>query len=112
MQTVKLLVYPVKDVAQAKTLFGALLGVAPYVDTPYYVGYHVGDQEIGLDPNGHRSGIAGPIAYWQVSDIHQSVQTLADAGGQVQQAPRDVGGGMLVALVKDADGNVVGLRQG
>ena len=29
----------------------------------------------------------------------------------VQQAAQDVGGGMLIASVRDADGNVTGLRQ-
>lgn len=47
MQDAKLFVYPVKNIAQAKTIYGALLGVEPYVDGPYYVGFRVGDQEIG-----------------------------------------------------------------
>jgi len=34
-----------------------------------------------------------------------------DAGALAQQAVRDVGGGKLIALVKDADGNVIGLIQ-
>jgi len=29
----------------------------------------------------------------------------------VQQAATDVGGGKLIAVVKDADGNVIGLAQ-
>jgi hypothetical protein len=37
------------------------LGVAPYVDAPYYVGFKVGELEVGLDPNGHRKGQTGPI---------------------------------------------------
>ncbi|MDQ1420582.1 MAG: hypothetical protein QOJ52_2544, partial [Acidimicrobiaceae bacterium] len=50
-QGIKLIVYPVKDAAKAKTLYSTLLGVEPYADAPYYVGFRVGDQEIGLDPN-------------------------------------------------------------
>lgn len=110
-QGIRLFVYPVKDLAQAKTLYRALLGVEPYVDGPYYVGFRVGDQEIGLDPHGYNKGMTGPIGYWQVNDIHQSLQLLLDAGAQVQQEVRDVGGGMLIAWVKDADGNITGLRQ-
>jgi|SRR5690349_631213 predicted enzyme related to lactoylglutathione lyase len=105
------LVYPVKDLAGAKRLFSRFLGVEPYVDAPYYVGYRVGDQEIGLDPNGHKSGIAGPIAYRDVDDIQRDLQLLLDAGAQVHQPVRDVGGGLLVATVKDADNNILGLRQ-
>lgn len=32
-------IYPVKDIAQAKTLYGKLLGVAPSLDEAYYVGF-------------------------------------------------------------------------
>lgn len=45
-------IYPVKDLARAKTLYGKLLGVAPSMDEAYYVGFSVGDQEVGLDPHG------------------------------------------------------------
>jgi predicted enzyme related to lactoylglutathione lyase len=55
--------------------------------------------------------MTGPINYWQVDDIHESLRILQDAGAQVQQEVQDVGGGMLIAWVKDADGNVTGLRQ-
>ncbi len=110
-QGMQLIVYPVRDLAQAKRLYGALLGVEPYVDGAYYVGFRVGDQEIGLDPNGHRAGLTGPIAYRVVDNIQQAVQTLVDAGGQVQQPIRDVGRGTLIAWIKDADGNTTGLRQ-
>jgi predicted enzyme related to lactoylglutathione lyase len=36
---------------------------------------------------------------------------LVDAGAETQQEVTDVGGGKLVATVKDADGNVIGLLQ-
>jgi len=108
---ISLIVYPVTDLAKAKQIYTQLLGVEPYMDSPYYVGYKFGDQEIGLDPNGHKSGLTGPVAYRQVADIHQSVQGLLDAGAQILQEVKDVGGGLLVAIVKDADNNAIGLRQ-
>jgi len=110
-QGIELFVYPVKDIAQAKALYSTLLGTDPYVDGAYYVGFRVGDQEIGLDPHGHSKGMTGPVGYWQVSDIQKSLQALLDAGAQVQQAVKNVGGGRLTALVKDADGNITGLMQ-
>jgi predicted enzyme related to lactoylglutathione lyase len=111
VQGIKLFVYPVKDIAQAKTLYGKLLGVEPYADEAYYVGFRVGDQEIGLDPNGHNKGMTGPVGYLPVNDIRKSLQLLLDAGAQVQQEVQDVGGGKLIACVKDADGNITGLMQ-
>ena len=110
-QGIRTVIYPVKDIAQAKTLYRTLLGVEPYMDEAYYVGFRVGDQEIGLDPNGHRKGMTGPVGYFHVSDIKQSLQSLVDTGAQVQQAVQDVGGGKLIASVKDADGNITGLLQ-
>ncbi len=56
-------------------------------------------------------GMTGPIGYWHVDDIKKSLQSLLDAGAQTQQDVKDVGGGMLIASVKDADGNVIGLKQ-
>jgi predicted enzyme related to lactoylglutathione lyase len=110
-QEIKTFVYPVKDLAQAKTLYSTLLGVEPYGDSPYYVGFKVGDQEIGLDPNGHKAGLTGPVGYWPVDNIKESLQALLEAGATIVQEVKDVGGGKLIALVKDADGNMTGLMQ-
>src|SRR5258706_10137614 len=104
-QGIKTVIYPVKDLPQAKKLYSKLLGFEPYADEAYYVGYKIGDQDIGLDPNGHKQGMAGPLAYFHVSDIKSSLQSLLDAGAQVQQEVKDVGGGKLIATVKDMDGN-------
>jgi predicted enzyme related to lactoylglutathione lyase len=109
-QGIMTIIYPVKDVARARQLYGKLAG-APTTDSPYYVGFRVGDQEIGLDPNGHKSGLTGPLAYWHVADIRKSLQALLDAGAQLQQEVKDVGGGKLIASVRDADGNPIGLLQ-
>ncbi len=104
-------IYPVRDLATAKALYTKLLGVEPYVDQPYYVGFRVGDFEVGLDPNGHSQGLTGPVGYVTVADIKEAVDALIQAGAQPVQAARDVGGGKLVATVKDADGNITGLTQ-
>jgi len=107
-QGIKTVIYPVKDKAAAKALFTKLLGVEPYADSAYYVGFKVGDQEIGLDPNGHKWGMT---AYYHVDDIKKSLQLLLDSGATAQQEVKDVGGGKLTASVKDADSNVIGLIQ-
>jgi len=106
-RSIKVLVYPVKDLEKAKAFYGKFLDIEPYADSAYYVGYRVGDQEIGLDP----SATVGPIAYTEVEDIKSSLQAMTEVGAEVTQEAKDVGGGMLIAQIKDADGNVVGLRQ-
>jgi predicted enzyme related to lactoylglutathione lyase len=108
---IRTIIYPVTDIAQAKTLYRTLLGVEPLMDEAYYVGFRVGDQDIGLDPNGHSQGMTGPVGYWHVDDIKKSLKALLDAGAVAQQAVKDVGGGKLIASVKDPDGNIIGLIQ-
>ena len=110
-QGIQLVIYPVKDLAAAKKVYGALLGVEPYTDQPYYVGYKVGDKEIGLDPHGHQQGLTGPVGYCTVADIGASLKALQAAGAQIRADVKDVGGGKLIATVKDADGNITGLVQ-
>ncbi len=107
----KTIIYPVKDLAKAKAMFSKLLGVQPYADEPYYVGFNVEGQEVGLDPHGHSQGMMGPVGYWHVDDIKASLKALLDAGAEALQEVRDVGGGKLIASAKDADGNVIGLIQ-
>ncbi|SRR6266576_3127077 len=107
-QGMRLLVYPVKDMAKAKTLYRELIGAEPYADAPYYAGFRTGDLEIGLDPNARSSG---PIAYWEVDDIRASLKQLLDSGANADQDVKDVGGGKLIATVKDSDGNTLGLMQ-
>ena len=108
---IKTIIYPVKDIARAKALFGALLGVEPYADEPYYVGFKDAGQDVGLDPNGHAKGMTGPVPYWHVDDIRGRLAAVVEAGAEVLQDVQDVGGGRLIAFVKDTDGNLVGLLQ-
>jgi predicted enzyme related to lactoylglutathione lyase len=108
---IKTIIYPVRDLAQAKTLYRELLGVDASMDEAYYVHFTVKGQEIGLDPHGHSSGMTGPVGYWHVADINSSVQALLDAGAEPQYEVKDVGGGRLIASVVDPDGNVIGLIQ-
>ncbi|MGI9061081.1 MAG: VOC family protein [Ktedonobacteraceae bacterium] len=105
-QNIKLIVYPVKDLEEAKALYDKFLGVKPYVDGPYYVGYKLNDLEVGLDPNGQ-----AVVGYIDVADIRSYLQTLLDAGATTHQDIRDVGEGLLIAQVKDKNENILGLRQ-
>jgi hypothetical protein len=62
------------------------------MDKAYYVGFSVGGQDVGLDPHGHSKGMTGPVGYWHVDDIEESLKLLLDAGAEAQQAIKDVGG--------------------
>jgi predicted enzyme related to lactoylglutathione lyase len=108
---IKTVLHPVSDLAAAKEVYTALLGVAPQADAPYYVGYDVAGQHIGLVPGGGPQGMKSPVAYWHVQDIEAKLTEVTAAGATVKEPPRDVGGGRLVATFTDPDGNVLGLVQ-
>ena len=110
-QGIKTVLHPVTDLAAAKALYTALLGVAPQADGPYYVGFEAEGQQIGLVPGGGPQGMTSPVAYWHVSDIEAKLAEVTAAGGTLKEPSRDVGGGRLVATFTDPDGNVLGLIQ-
>ena len=110
-QGIKTVLHPVSDLEAAKAVYTALLGVAPQADSSYYVGYDAEGQHIGLVPGGGPQGMTSPVAYWHVTDIEAKLAEVTAAGAKVKDAPRDVGGGRLVASFTDPDGNVLGLIQ-
>ena|SRR5271166_1779025 len=110
-QGIKTVLHPVSDLAAAKAVYAALLGIPPQADSSYYVGFDAGGQHIGLVPGGGPQGMTSPVVFWQVADIEAKLAEVTDAGATVKEPPHDVGGGRLVATVTDPDGNVLGLLQ-
>jgi predicted enzyme related to lactoylglutathione lyase len=108
---IQTVLHPVSDLAKAKEVYTALLGVEPTSDAPYYVGYEAAGQQIGLVPNGAAQGMTSPVAYWHVTDIEAKLAEVTAAGAVVKETAHDVGGGRLVASFTDPDGNVLGLLQ-
>jgi predicted enzyme related to lactoylglutathione lyase len=106
-QGIKTVLHPVSDLAAAKAVYTALLGVAPQTDESYYVGFEAAGQHIGLVPQ----GMSTSVAYWHVPDIEAKLAEVTAAGATVKEPAHDVGGGRLVATVLDPDGNVLGLLQ-
>jgi predicted enzyme related to lactoylglutathione lyase len=107
-QGIQTVLHPTSDVEKAKAVYAALLGMEPTTESPYYVGFEAAGQQIGLVPN---SQDTSPVAYWHVADIEAKLADVTAAGATVKEAPRDVGGGRLVATLTDTDGNVLGLIQ-
>jgi hypothetical protein len=56
-QGIKTVLHPVSDLATAKAVYAALLGVPPQTDESYYVGFETAGQHIGLVPGGGRQGM-------------------------------------------------------
>jgi len=110
-QGIKTVLHPVSDLAKAKAVYAALLGVAPQHEAPYYVGFEAAGQHIGLVPGGGPQAMTSPVAFWHVPDIEAKLAEVTAAGATVKEPVHDVGGGRLVATVTDLDGNVLGLLQ-
>jgi predicted enzyme related to lactoylglutathione lyase len=108
IQGLRTVIYPVGDVAAGKEFYNRVLGIAPYFDEPFYVGYSVGGFELGLIPDGS-PGAGGSRAYWGVADADAELARLQKLGVEVHEAVKDVGGGIKVAAVMDPFGNVFGI---
>jgi len=108
---IRTVLHPVSDLAAAKPIYAALLGVGPQSDAPYYVGFEAEGQQIGLVPNSGAQGMISPVAYWHVEDIEAKLAEVTAAGATVHEPAHDVGGGRLVATIADPDGNILGLLQ-
>ena len=93
----------------AKAWYAAVVGVAPYFDQPFYVGFTVGGFELGIDPNGGEPGPGGVLAYWGTPDAAAEVTRLVGLGAEVAEAVKDVGDGIKVATLTDPFGNRLGV---
>ncbi|WP_210443313.1 VOC family protein [Nocardioides sp. SYSU D00065] len=102
------IVIPVDDIAAATAFYTTAFGVEPHTDTPYYVGFNLDGQEIGLNPNGEADRMTGPVVYWETDDVAAKVAEVEAAGGRVVRPVSEVGGGTSLALLADPAGNQVG----
>ena len=62
-QEIGLINHPVTDLSAAKDWYSVALGIEPNIDTDTYVGYKVGELNIGLNPNEYTEGMSGPVIF-------------------------------------------------
>jgi catechol 2,3-dioxygenase-like lactoylglutathione lyase family enzyme len=112
-QGLRTVVYQVRDLTKAKDWYANVLGIQPYFDQPFYVGFNVGGYELGLVPTPDAGAKRPPsgLAYWGVADAHSAYQRLLDLGATPQEPVQDVGEGVVVGAVHDPFGNVLGVIQ-
>src|SRR5438046_8751523 len=108
-QGIKTVLHPVSDLATAKEVYAALLGVPPQVDESYYVGFEAAGQHVGLVPGGGPQVMTAPVAYWHVADLEAKLAEVTEAGARAKEAAHDVRGGRLLATVRAPAGTVLGL---
>ena len=109
LKGIETVVYYVDDLKAATRWYAETLGIKP--NTPYYVGFTVAGDELGLHPVGddpRRPGTWEQTAYWTVADIEKAVAHFVDRGAKVYHEITDVGDGIKIASVLDPFGNVFG----
>lgn len=110
-------IYQVTDLVEATAWYSRVLGVEPYFNEPYYVGFAVSGFELGLQSDSPSpTPVANQIAYWGVGENIEAVcaHLLACGATPREQDPAnteataivDVGGGIRVAEVRDPFGNI------
>jgi len=103
-------IYHVDDLDRAKAWYTEALGVEPYFDEPFYVGFDVGGYELGLLPaEGAAPGPGGVTVYWGVDDADAALARLVGLGAEPYEAVQDVGEGIRLGTVRDPFGNVLGV---
>ncbi len=101
-------IYPAPDVAASRAWYTALLGIEPYFDQPFYVGYQVAGYELALDP--HADASTAPITYWGVANAQSALDALLEAGATPHSdGVQDVGDNIRTATVLDPAGNIIGI---
>jgi predicted enzyme related to lactoylglutathione lyase len=101
-------IYPASDLARAKAWYTQVLGVEPYFDQPFYVGFSVGGFELGLLPDG-KPGVTGVQAFWGVANAREAFDRLLKLGATSLEPVHDVGEGIVVGAVQDPFGNRFGI---
>src|SRR6266542_5210996 len=110
-QGLRTVIYHAADLAAAQEWYAKALGVQPYFDQPFYVGFNIAGYEFGLDPDpASASGTgASASAYWGVADMEAALARLVALGATDRLGVQDVGGDIRMASVIDPFGNVFGL---
>ena len=101
-------IYAAPDLSSTKEWYAKALGIEPYFDEPFYVGFNVGGYELGLDPHAQVAD-GSTLTYWGVATIGDAWQHLLKLGATVHSDIQDVGDGIKTAAIRDPFGNVVGL---
>jgi predicted enzyme related to lactoylglutathione lyase len=99
-------IYRTPDIAAGKLWYTKALGITPYFDQPFYVGFNVGGYELGLMPDASQATVG---VYWGVKDITSAHARLLELGATPRAEITDVGDGIRVADVLDPFGNVLGI---
>jgi predicted enzyme related to lactoylglutathione lyase len=99
-------IYPTTDLQAARSWWSELLGVEPYFDEVFYVGFEVGGYELGLLPDA--PVYDGVLTYWGVEDVAAAVEAAVASGATIHTPAAEVGDDIVTATVRTPQGPIVG----
>jgi catechol 2,3-dioxygenase-like lactoylglutathione lyase family enzyme len=101
------IVYPAPDLDASRAWWTQVLGVPPYFDEPFYVGFNPGGYELGLDPAGDPA--LGARTYWGVRDVEAAAARLIALGAVVVEPITEPGEGIKLGMFRNPAGDLIGL---
>jgi predicted enzyme related to lactoylglutathione lyase len=103
--------YTARDLTAAKSWYSEVLGIAPYFDEPFYVGFNVGGYELGITPDtaAATDRPEAGVAYWGVTNADSAYARLLTLGATEFEPIQDVGDGIRIGAVRDPFGNILGV---
>jgi predicted enzyme related to lactoylglutathione lyase len=107
LEGLRTVIYPTPDLDAAKEWWIALLGIEPYFDQPFYVGFSVAGYELALMPDADPAD--GALVYWGVPNVAEAMEAAKAAGSTEHTPVADVGDGIVTATVRTPEGSILGL---
>jgi catechol 2,3-dioxygenase-like lactoylglutathione lyase family enzyme len=99
-------IYPAPDLTAATLWWGELLGVRPYFEEPFYVGFEQGGYELGLLPTAEPAD--GALTYWGVDDVGAAMAQAIALGAAEHGPATEVGDSIVTGSVRTPAGAILG----
>lgn len=106
LEGLRTVIYPTENLKASTAWWRDFLGIEPYFDEPFYVGFSVGGYELGLLPDAESDD--GALVYWGVDDVPAAMDDAMSHGASLHSPASDVGEGIVTGSVRTPDGSVVG----
>jgi catechol 2,3-dioxygenase-like lactoylglutathione lyase family enzyme len=112
------------DFDATRAWYTELFGLPPYMDTPGYMEWRIGDyrHEFGVVHSDYAGSEAartadpatigrpaGAVVFWHVDDVSAAVERLVAMGAKEHDPLYDRGAGFITASVIDPWGNILGV---
>ena len=114
-QGIKTVLHPVSDLATAKAVYAAVLGVPPQTDGPYYVGFEAAGPGLTDDERRTIVELMAKGSYARIilatADLDGAFERLQASGADVVQEPAEQPYGVRDCAFRDPAGNEIRISE-